>query len=54
MNGRLQNIHTAHDLQKQNGADRMSEMTCKKGSPGGEYTVYNTVKVNFVATVNAL
>ena len=32
MNGTQQNICTAHDMQKQDGAHRMSEMTFKKGS----------------------
>lgn len=32
MNGTQQNIRTAHDMQKQAGAHRMSEMTFKKGS----------------------
>jgi hypothetical protein len=32
MNGTLQNVRTAHDMQKQHCADRMSQMTFKKGS----------------------
>jgi hypothetical protein len=40
MIGRLQNICTAHDMQKQDGANRMFEMTSKKGSQVGniQYT----------------
>ena len=32
MIGTQQNICTAHDMQKQDGAQRMSKMTFKKGS----------------------
>jgi hypothetical protein len=53
MNGRLQNKHTAHNMEMDSGAHKMAEMTYKKGSLL-KHTVYNTGKVNFVTTVSAL